>query len=69
MHQVKVTEHMRPGDAYQEINVRESEVVCSASVDSCFGRLTVTQVNYTVEGKDAQAQGYQVSGGGNREPV
>lgn len=39
---VQVSEFMRPGDSFQEINIRESEVSCSSSINSCYGKMTVT---------------------------
>ena len=51
---------MRNLDKVQELDIEEGEKMCASSLEVCYGKITIIEVNMTVEGDSKQHEGYEV---------
>ena len=56
-----VSEYMKKSNLKeQEINIDEGEITCSGDEDVCYGRIAITEVNFTKSDNVSELQGFEV---------
>ena len=57
-----VSEYMKKSDiGEQEINIDEGEITCAITDNMCYGRISITEVNFTKTDNTSELQGFEVT--------